>query len=215
MPHHGDVERHLAEFPARVRVGQEQHVDVRLQENTDRQLPRPQEDLGRRLVLAVEDLRGAGAVSLGRPPREPDVELGTLVKKLLDQPPDVRADAAGIDPVVVVQIFERQGREERIHPAELVVIDRHAPDAVVANVRQAELNVGIFTPDAQQRLATTVSREHIAEVSAPLPGLLRLLLKPLELGESACDFEIRCPLATIARGVRQGEVILGVQPVLD
>ena len=65
------------------------------------------------------------------------MELRTLLSEFLDQATNVRTDAARINPVVVMEVREREGSEEGLHPTQLVVEDGSPANCVVASRREA------------------------------------------------------------------------------
>ena len=140
MPHDGRVKGDLPKFAARVRVGLKKDVRVRFDEHPQGQLTRAQQNLGGGLVLTVEDLQHSRPVALRRPPRQGDVELRPLLQKLLNESPDVRTDAAWVNAVVVVQVLERERREERAHAAQFVFEHGYSANRVVTGLRQTELH---------------------------------------------------------------------------
>ena len=104
------------------------------------------------------------------------MELRSLLLELLDQAADVRADAARVDPVIVVQVLERESREERVHATLLVVVDRYRIDLDVACLRYAELDIVRRSAHAQERRGAAMTCEHVAEISPTLSTFLSLQL---------------------------------------
>ena len=141
-------------------------------------------------MLAIEDFDRTGAVLLRRPPGQGNVKLGILGEKLLDESADARANGPWVDPVIMVQIFQRHGCEKRIHPAELVVQEWKRVDPVVANFTERQLYSVILAPEAQQRLGSPMLFKHIAEIGATLTVLCGLLLQLLELSQAPRNLKI-------------------------
>src|SRR5262245_65824298 len=105
----------------------------------------------------------------------------------------------------MMQILERKRGEKRIHPAELVSINRGFANAVITYLRKRELNVCCVTPDTKKSFSAVMTSEHIAEIGPAFSRFLRLFLKPLKLGEAAGNFEIGGALAAIAGQVGRSE----------
>src|SRR5437899_3065390 len=60
----------------------------------------------------------------------------------------------------------------------------------------------------------TVALQYVAEVRTPLAPLLCIRLELLELGHSARHPQVGRALTSIARSMRQGEVVLFVRPLI-
>jgi hypothetical protein len=143
------------------------------------------------------------------------VKLWPLLQELLDESPDARADAPGVDAVIVMKVLERDFGEEGGHTAQPVVQEPDAMDLVVLTLRKAELHVPALAPQSQPCLGSSVSLENVTEVRAPASGSLRLLLKPIELREPPRDLQVGGALASVAGRMGQREVVLGVETVLN
>ncbi len=141
-------------------------------------------------MLAIEDFERTRAVLLRRPPGQCDVKLGISGEKLLDQSTDARTNGPWVDPVIMVQIFQRHGCEECIHPAELVVQEWKRTDLVVAYFTKRQLHLVIFAAESQQCLGSSMLFKDVAEIGASLPLLCGLVLQLLELGEAPRDYKV-------------------------
>jgi hypothetical protein len=74
-------------------------------------------------VLAVEDLRFQMPV-VDFPPGKCDVQLGTAVKKLLDEPPQPRSGGARVDALVVKDVLDGKVHVGRGHAGQFVAENR-------------------------------------------------------------------------------------------
>jgi len=132
MAHHCRIEGDLTKFAAGVRVRLKKDIRVRLNEDPDRQFTRTEQNLCGGFVLPIKHFEQTGTIRLWCPPGEGDVKLRTLLKKLFDESSDVRTDAARIDAVVVVKVFERKCSKERPHATQFVFEKRDGVNAVIS-----------------------------------------------------------------------------------
>ena len=89
-----------------------------------------------------------------------------------------------------MQILQRQCGEKGFHSAELVTVNRHLANGVVAYFRNAELDVCCGPSNPEQSLRAAVPRQYIAKVGPAPSGFLRLLLESLKFSEPASNLEV-------------------------
>src|SRR5438309_10637624 len=107
------------------------------------------------------------------------MELRPLLQELVDEVAHTRSDASGVDPIVVMQVFDWQNRDEVIHPAEWIVVQGYG-----ANLRTTrECVLDRVTSDLQDQIlaATAISLKDVTEIGTALSALDGVGLKPLEL----------------------------------
>ena len=142
------------------------------------------------------------------------MKLGPLRQELRNQAPDVRPNAPGVDPVVVMQVFKRKLRHKGVHAAQLVVHHPRAVDRVVAVVGQTVLDTAILHLEPQLGGPAAITRQNAPQVRTSLSRLPRLFLKALELGQPPGDLQIGSSLAAVAARMGQGKVVLAIKSVL-
>src|SRR5260370_23901375 len=140
MTHHCGVESMLAKGATRIGVRLQQNIDIWFEKNPNWQIADAKQNLRGRLVLSVEDFHRARAVLFLSPPCQTDMKLRSLPNKLFDETANVGPNAPRIDSIIMMQIFERQDREERVHSTELVPIYRNFVNAIIAYLGQTEFN---------------------------------------------------------------------------
>jgi len=133
VPLHGLVEGHLLERGARIGVGCDQCIRVRVNKHAHRQRSGTQHDLRRRFVLTVKHMDSA-LTSFAVHPRQRYVQLRSLLVELFDQFGDVGADRARIDVVVVRQILDREVGKKEPKSAQLIFVNRHGTQRIVAKL---------------------------------------------------------------------------------
>jgi hypothetical protein len=215
VPHDSRVESDLAKLASGVGIRLQKHIYVRLDEDSDRHFADAEEDLRGSFVLAVENLNGASSIFYWGPPGKANVELRALLLELLNQATYVGPDAAWVDAIIMMQILEREHPKEGVHPAQLVAKQRIAPDGIVAGFGKTEFDMSCLAPQAKQKPGPAMAFENIAEVGAAMAGLLGLLLQALEFSQPTSDLEVGGAFTTVARGMRDGEVVLSIEPLLD
>ena len=124
MTLNGFVKGHLLERSARIGVGRDQCIGIRVNEDADRQCLGSQHDLCSGFVLAVKHMNGTLA-ALALNPRQRHMQLRSLLVELLDQLRNVRSDRPGIDVVVVRQILNWKIGEEEAKTAQFIFVNRH------------------------------------------------------------------------------------------
>ncbi|HOF41011.1 MAG TPA: hypothetical protein PLD73_13135 [Candidatus Hydrogenedentes bacterium] len=139
--------------------------------------------------------------------------MGAFLDKFLYQTADIRPYAARIYPIVMVNVLDRNVREEVGHIAEFVSIKGNRSNRMVSRGAERKLDRLAIPLNPERVFRSTMALENIPEVCATFPSLMGILLQSLEFRQAAGYAEIRSPLAAIAACVSQRKIILRIQAI--
>ncbi len=214
MPQNRRVERDLPWLISGVGVCLDQNVKIWLDEYAHRKLSAANENLGRRFVLSVKHLDLSCAVFFRCPPRQANVQLGSLPQELLDQRAYASPNGTRVDTVVVVDVLQRKHAKEVHHAAHGILIQGNTLNRFVTGGRQSELDPATRIPESNGSLGPAMLGKHVSQVRSAFATLKGLLLELLEFRHAACHSQVGRALAPIAARMSQSEVVLVVCALL-